>query len=154
MLQGQRNLQARIPPTLREVWGHASTKNIWILAPKVSFPRFLSHSDRILTDCPNHFLDFNLESLKSFTKKYIHYKKSDRFPYTGGNRYGSAPGFTSYSPLNDVLHSSHALYMLHHRMMLILVFRPSINTSVVVQFLFSSVLNSLSFTSVPKTKGK
>ena len=76
MLQGQRNFQARIYnrintsrfPTLREVWGHASTKNIWILAPKVSFPRFLSHSDRILTDCPNHLPDFNLESLKSFTK--------------------------------------------------------------------------------------
>ena len=76
MLQGQRNFQARIYnrintsrfPTLREVWGHASTKNIWILAPKVSFPRFLSHSDRILTDRPNRFPDFNLESLKSFTK--------------------------------------------------------------------------------------
>jgi len=60
----------------------------------------------------------------------------------------------SYSRLDEVLHSSHALYMLHHRMMLIFVFRPSINTSVVVQFLFSFVLNSLSFISVPKNKGK
>ena len=39
-------------------------------------------------------------------------------------------------------------------LMLILVFRPNINTSVVVQFLFSFVSNSLSFTSVPKNKGK
>ena len=26
------------------------------------------HSDRIFTDCPNHFWDFNLETLKFFTK--------------------------------------------------------------------------------------
>ena len=26
------------------------------------------HSDRIFTDCPNHFSDFNLEGLKFFTK--------------------------------------------------------------------------------------
>ena len=38
-------------------------------------------------------------------------------------------------------------------MMLILGFRPSINTSVVVLFLFSFVLNSLSFISIPKDKG-
>ena len=30
--------------------------------PKVPFPEFLSHSDKIFTDCPNHFPDFNLES--------------------------------------------------------------------------------------------
>ena len=35
---------------------------------KFPFPGFLTHSDRIFTDCPNHFLDFNLESLKFFTK--------------------------------------------------------------------------------------
>ena len=39
-------------------------------------------------------------------------------------------------------------------MMPILVFRPSINSSVVIQFLFSFALNLLSFTSVPKNKGK
>ena len=38
-------------------------------------------------------------------------------------------------------------------MVLILVFRPSINTSAVDLFLFSFVLNSLSFISMPKDKG-
>ena len=30
---------------------------------------FLSHSDRILTDCPNHFPDFDLESFSFFESK-------------------------------------------------------------------------------------
>lgn len=40
----------------------------WILTPQVPFPGFLTHSDRIFTNCPNHFSDFNLQSLKFFTK--------------------------------------------------------------------------------------
>ena len=42
-------------------------KNVFdIKLPKVPFPEFLSHSDRIFTDCPSHFPDFNLESLIKF----------------------------------------------------------------------------------------
>ena len=40
---------------------------------------FLSHSVRILTVCPNHFPDFNVESF-FFHQKYIYYEKSDQFP--------------------------------------------------------------------------
>ena len=41
---------------------------------------FLSHSARILTVCPNHFPDFNVESFFFFHQKYINYEKSDQFP--------------------------------------------------------------------------
>ena len=42
----------------------AHVGQVWVFP----FPGFLTHSDRIFTDCPNHFQDFNLESLKIFTK--------------------------------------------------------------------------------------
>ena len=46
-----------------------SQEIFWILTPpKSHFPGFLSHSDRIFTDHPNHYPDFDLESLKFFTK--------------------------------------------------------------------------------------
>ena len=39
--------------------------------PKVPFPEFLSHSDKIFTDSPNHFPDFNLESFGFLPKTYM-----------------------------------------------------------------------------------
>ena len=51
----------------------ADRKFFWIFG-------FMSHSDRILTDCPNHFPYFNLESFSFFNQKYIYYEKSDQFP--------------------------------------------------------------------------
>ena len=52
--------------TSRKVWGHTPSGIVFLdfNSPKVPFPGFLSHSDSIFTDCPNHFPDFNLESLK------------------------------------------------------------------------------------------
>ena len=56
-------------PTSRAFRGHGPQGNFLDFnSPKVPFPGFLSHSDRIFTDCPNHYPDFDLESLKFFTK--------------------------------------------------------------------------------------
>ena len=69
-------------PSSREVRGHAPSWNFLNFNSSkypFSFLGFLSHSDRIFTDFPNHLPDFNLESLK-FSLKYIYYEKSDRFP--------------------------------------------------------------------------
>ena len=60
-------------PTFNRMNTVADRKFFWIFG-------FMSHSDRILTDCPNHFPDFNLESFSFFNQKYIYYEKSDQFP--------------------------------------------------------------------------
>ena len=53
----------------------ADRKFFWIFG-------FLSHSDRILTDCPNHFPDFNLESLFFLIKNIFIMKNLTNFHKT------------------------------------------------------------------------
>ena len=65
-------------PTSRELWGHP----FGCECPKVPFPGFLCHSDRIFTDSANHFPDFNLESLKFFTKNIFVMKNLTNFHKT------------------------------------------------------------------------
>ena len=59
-------------------------EHMWACSPgsKVPFPRFLSHSDGIFTDCPNHFPDINFESLKFFTKNIFIMKNLTDFRKT------------------------------------------------------------------------
>ena len=65
-------------PTSRELWEHP----FGCERPKVPFPGFLCHSDRIFTDSANHFPDFNLESLKFFTKNIFVIKNLTNFHKT------------------------------------------------------------------------
>ena len=53
----------------------ADRKFFWIFG-------FMSHSDRILTDCPNHFPDFNLESLFFLIKNIFIMKNLTNFHET------------------------------------------------------------------------
>ena len=53
----------------------ADRKFFWIFG-------FLSHSDRILTDCPNHFPDFSLESLFFLIKNIFIMKNLTNFHET------------------------------------------------------------------------
>ena len=45
----------------------------------------MSYSDKIFTSCPNHFLDFNLESLKFFNKNIFSIKNLTDFRKTVEN---------------------------------------------------------------------
>ena len=57
----------------------------WILTPQSPFSWVsVSHSDRIRTDCPNHYpeSEFNLESLKFFTKNIFIMKNLTDFRKT------------------------------------------------------------------------
>ena len=58
-------------------------ENFWILTPQSPLSWVsVSHSDRILTDCPNHYPEFNLESLKFFTKNIFIMKNLTDFRKT------------------------------------------------------------------------
>ena len=70
-------------PTSRAFRGHGPQGNFLDFnSLKVPFPGFLSHSDRILTDHPNHYPDFDLESLKFFTKNIFIMKNLTDFRKT------------------------------------------------------------------------
>ena len=56
-------------PTSRKIWGHAPPGNFWHFnSPHSPFLGFWLIQTVLFTDCPNHFPDFNLESLKFLTK--------------------------------------------------------------------------------------
>ena len=55
----------------------------WILTPQSPLSWVsVSHSDRIRTDYPNHYPEFNLESLKFFTKNIFIMKNLTDFRKT------------------------------------------------------------------------
>ena len=59
---------------------YAPPGNFWILSPQSPLSRVsVSHSDRIRTDCPNYYPDFNLESSEFFTKNIFIMKNLTNF---------------------------------------------------------------------------